>query len=271
MRKFGIFLLAATVWACGAEATSRNLYGTEFIATEGSNSLSDGQDWIVALWPVWVACLLLVPFLVWGAVELVKFLKPRFSTAAKWTMRHVRYVSWKKSPRHWIASLLAGRKRDRLHAEAVAQLERERAYRAALEKAAATRRRNAERRRRANMGLRSSIKSRIPKDADDFESVCAEWVVKCGIDAQRTDKGPDGGLDVIGPNFAGQCKFHPSNKVGAPDVQQLAGAAKQARKQRKVFFHYGPGYTPAAIEAARSLGVQLWEMDVDQRTFRKVD
>ena len=271
MPKFGIFLIVLIVWAVGAEATSRILYGTQFLVDGGSNSLSDGQDWIVALWPVWLAGLVLVPFLVWGLVKFVKFLKPRFSTAAKWTMRHVRYVSWKKSPRHWIASLLAGRKRDRLHAEAAAQLEKERARKAAAEKAAATRKSEAERRRRANMGLRASIKSRIPKDADDYESVCAEWVVKCGIEAKRTDKGPDGGLDVIGPNFAGQCKFHPSNKVGAPDVQQLAGAATQARKQRKVFFHYGPGYTPAAIEAARSLGVQLWEMDVDQHTFRKVD
>jgi len=119
-------------------------------------------------------------------------------------------------------------------------------------------------------GLRPGVRARMPRDADDFESASAEWVQSCGVNARRTPKGPDGGLDLIGPSFAGQCKFHPSNKVGAPDVQQLAGAARQAQKTDMAFFHYGPGYTPAAIEAARSLGVQLWEMDVDQHTFRKV-
>ena len=262
LRFLGWLFLAAMVYVLGAEATSHLLYGTEFHVEGGSNSLSDVQDWIVLLWPIWVlgTISLVVGALVW--------LVPKSPRAARWTFRHLRYI---KSPRRLKTQISEGRKRDRLHAEAVAQLEKERARKAAAEEAAATRRRNAERRRRANMGLRSSIKSRIPKDADDFESVCAEWVVKCGIDAQRTDKGPDGGLDVIGPNFAGQCKFHPSNKVGAPDVQQLAGAATQARKRQKVFFHYGPGCTPAAIEAARSLGVELWEMDVDQHTFRKVD
>ena len=119
-------------------------------------------------------------------------------------------------------------------------------------------------------GLRPGVRARMPRDADDFESASAEWVQSCGVNARRTPKGPDGGLDLIGPSFAGQCKFHPSNKVGAPDVQQLAGAARQAQKTDMAFFHYGPGYTEAAIEAARSLGVQLWEMDVDRNTFRKV-
>ena len=261
-RFLGWLFLAALVYVVGAEATSQVLYGSEFVVEGGSNSLSDVQDWIVLFWPIWVlgTAFLVVAALIW--------LVPKLPGAARWTVRHLRYI---KSPRRLKTQISEGRKRDRLHAEWVAQLEKERAQKAAAEEAAATKKAEAERRRRANMGLRSSIKSRIPKDADDFESVCAEWVVKCGIAAQRTDKGPDGGLDVIGPDFAGQCKFHPSNKVGAPDVQQLAGAATQARKQRKVFFHYGPGYTPAAIEAARSLGVQLWEMDVDQHTFRKVD
>jgi len=263
-RFLGWLLLAFLVYAGGAEATSHLLYGAEF-HVEGPNSLSDVQDWIVLLWPVWLACLLLAPFMMWS---LVKVLKP-------WSTRHARYVSWKESPRHWVSSLLAGRKRDRLHAEAVSALEAQRLRaeeeRMAAQARALERARERARQRDATLSLRSSVKSRIPKDADDFESVCAEWVVNCGIDAQRTDKGPDGGLDVIGPDFAGQCKFHPSNKVGAPDVQQLEGAANQAGKRQKAFFHYGPGYTPQAIEAARSLGVQLWEMDVDRNTFRKVD
>ena len=124
--------------------------------------------------------------------------------------------------------------------------------------------------RRSARGLRAGVRVRPPKDADDFEAVCAEWTTKCGVRAERTAKGPDGGLDVIGPDFAGQCKFHPSNKVGAPDVQQLAGAALGKRKDKKAFFHYGPGYTTAAIEEARATGVELWQYDVDEQTFRRV-
>ena len=90
-------------------------------------------------------------------------------------------------------------------------------------------------------GLRDGVPVRMPRDADDFEAASAEWVTRCGVPVNRTAKGPDGGLDLLGLNFAGQCKFHPANKVGAPDIQQLAGAAQQARKQHKAFFHYGPG------------------------------
>ena len=120
-------------------------------------------------------------------------------------------------------------------------------------------------------GLRAGVRARVPQDADDFESVCAEWVTRCGIDVERTAKGPDGGVDIIGTDFIGQCKFHPAGKVGAPDVQKLVGAAVMKRKSTKAFFHYGPGYTPAAVEAARLTGVQLWRFDpTAPQTFRQV-
>lgn len=369
-RVLGWVFFTGMAYLLGAEVTSRLLFGSDFLVDEGSNNLSDSQDWVVLLWPVWLSGLLFSPFLVWGLVKLVKVLKPRFSASVKWTTRHVGYVSWKESPGRWVSSLLAGRKQDRLPVQVAATVERDartaervvldrqrekaelkRRQRrnrdrplvevlAELEREARTpervaldkRRKEEEIKRRqrrwkkrvsdvlqglspeerltfeelsdekkkvfvakheqkrrlekaarerdawqgplqqaVRSELRSGVRARIPKDADDFESASAEWVQTCGVDARRTPKGPDGGLDLVGPSFAGQCKFHPSNKVGAPDVQQLAGAAAQAQKSVMAFFHYGPGYTPAAIEAARSLGVQLWEMDVDQHTFRKVD
>jgi len=122
----------------------------------------------------------------------------------------------------------------------------------------------------AKPGPREGVKARMPADADDFEAVCAEWLRACGVPIDRTAKGPDGGLDVGGPTYGGQCKFHPSQKVGAPDIQQLAGAAKQFGKSQKIFFHYGPGYTDAAVVAARQLRVALWKLDPDKRTFRRV-
>ena len=119
-------------------------------------------------------------------------------------------------------------------------------------------------------GPREGVRVRMPLDADDFESVTAEWLKACGVRASRTPKGPDGGLDVLGPTFAGQCKFHPSQKIGAPDIQQLAGAARQFGKSQIGFFHYGPGYTAAAITAAQRLGVTLWSLDPRSQTFRRV-
>jgi hypothetical protein len=118
-------------------------------------------------------------------------------------------------------------------------------------------------------GPRDGVRARVPSDADDFETVCAEWLNACGLQASRTAKGPDGGLDVVGVDYGGQCKFHPSQKIGAPDIQQLVGAARQARKSQMSFFHYGPGYTDSAIMAARQLGVSLWRFDPNQQTFRR--
>lgn len=121
-----------------------------------------------------------------------------------------------------------------------------------------------------NADLRNGAHIRAPRDADDFETVSAEWVRRSGVDARRTPKGPDGGLDVVGPNYAAQCKFHPSKKVGAPAIQQLAGAAAQAGKTEMAFFHYGPGYTAAAVTAARQLGVTLWVFDTRRVQFQSI-
>jgi hypothetical protein len=115
------------------------------------------------------------------------------------------------------------------------------------------------------------IPVRIPRDADDFETVCAEWMAQAGFpDAQRTPKGPDGGIDVIAADAIGQAKFHPGNKVPPQAVRALVGSRVQYGKRRALFFHYGPGYTPDAISTALSTGIELYQLDVDSRRFERV-
>ena len=95
------------------------------------------------------------------------------------------------------------------------------------------------------------IDARMPRDADDFETVCAEWMRMAGFSGvQRTLKGPDGGVDVIASTAVGQAKFHPSQKVSAEAIRALVGSKIERGKDRALFFHYGPGYTAAAIDAA---------------------
>ncbi len=116
------------------------------------------------------------------------------------------------------------------------------------------------------------VPARIPRDADDFETVCAEWMKKAGFsNVERTPKGPDGGVDTIASNAVGQAKFHPSQKVTGESVRALVGSKVERNKKRALFFHYGPGYTPDAIEAARSTGVELYQLDVDKRRFKRID
>ena len=112
--------------------------------------------------------------------------------------------------------------------------------------------------------------ARIPKDADDFEEVCAEFSRLIFKDAKRTPKGPDGGIDVIGKKLVGQAKFHPSKMVVGADVRALAGSRQEKNVKFALFFHYGPGYSSDAIAAARKLDVILFSLDVDKKRFRRI-
>jgi hypothetical protein len=126
--------------------------------------------------------------------------------------------------------------------------------------------------RKGMQGLVKTSRCRIPKDSDDFENVCAEWMAKNGFpDAKRTPKGPDGGVDVVSSSAVAQSKFHPSQKVGAPDVQALVGSRVQLNKKRALFFNYGLGYTDQAIIAARQTKVLLYRLNVDKRSFELVE
>lgn len=116
-----------------------------------------------------------------------------------------------------------------------------------------------------------SSKCRIPRDADDFEEVCAEWMRRNGFpDAQKTPKGPDGGIDVLSTDAVAQSKLHGSSKVSAPDIQALAGSRQQQRRRIALFFHYGPGYTDQAIEAARKTRVRLYQLDVESKSMKLI-
>lgn len=144
---------------------------------------------------------------------------------------------------------------------------------AAEEKAAGRSQKAAERRRQREIESMSvsRIRVRIPQDADDFETVCFEFLKRLGhTNPYRTAKGPDGGIDIGSDTAVGQAKFHPSQKVSAEPIRALAGARMQARKKEAFFFHYGPGYTLDAIKAAKQLRVRALQLDVSRRVFREV-
>ncbi len=130
-------------------------------------------------------------------------------------------------------------------------------------------------RRRATGGRATAnyeqIDARIPRDADDFETVCAEWMRMAGFSGvQRTLKGPDGGVDVIASIAVGQAKFHPSQKISAEAIRALVGSRIERGKDRALFFHYGPGYTAAAIDAAVNTKVELYQLDVESQRFVRI-
>ena len=91
------------------------------------------------------------------------------------------------------------------------------------------------------------------------------------VDVERTPKGPDGGIDTIASDAVGQAKFHPSQKVTGESVRALVGSKVERKRKRALFFHYGPGYTPDAIEAARKTRVELYQLDVETRRFKRID
>lgn len=108
---------------------------------------------------------------------------------------------------------------------------------------------------------------RAPRDAYDFENVCAEWFQSQGIRAEVTVASGDRGADILGDTFVAQCKFHPSAKIGRPDIQRLKGSQLQIGRAHAFFFHYGPGYTLEALEAAETLEINCLELDADHMRF----
>ncbi|MDA2961866.1 MAG: restriction endonuclease [Actinomycetota bacterium] len=120
------------------------------------------------------------------------------------------------------------------------------------------------------VGPRAGVKVRPPETADDFESVCAEWLKKCGVPgARRTPKGSDQGVDVLGGDYAGQCKFYPHQKTTAPEIRESEGARRQAGAKKMLFFHYGPVFTDEAKVAAKKLNVELWRYIPAKQTFHR--
>ncbi|MBO0979639.1 restriction endonuclease [Microbacterium sp. SD291] len=77
------------------------------------------------------------------------------------------------------------------------------------------------------------------------------------VDAQKTQAGADGGIDVESAEAAAQVKFY-ANPVGRPDIQRLRGAAHDYRLA--VFYSTG-GYTGEAVAYADQARVALFQMD----------
>ena len=125
-----------------------------------------------------------------------------------------------------------------------------------------------EKARKIRLGL---TKTRIPRDADDFEEVCAEWMRETGYpDAKRTPKGPDGGIDVVSFQAVAQAKMYRNKKVTGEEVRALVGSRVALKKEKAIFFTYGPGYTDDAIRTAITTKTLLYWLDVDKREFRKI-
>lgn len=146
--------------------------------------------------------------------------------------------------------------------------ERDEANRKRREKAA---KRREEEKRRVNSRQSLSHRARMPKDADDFEEVCAEWMRAAGYrGATRTAKGPDGGADVVSNRAVAQAKMYSARKVTAEEVRALVGTRQEHGKALALFFVYGLGYTEDAVRAAQKTGVQLFVLDVGTQKFKRV-
>ncbi len=94
-----------------------------------------------------------------------------------------------------------------------------------------------------------------------FEQLVAKLYAARGWNVEVTPASGDQGVDVIGRKgsevVAIQCKLYAANtKVGAPEVQNLYGAAAQLGAERKVIVTTGD-LTEPALRAAKSLGVEV--------------
>lgn len=100
-----------------------------------------------------------------------------------------------------------------------------------------------------------AVLRRAPKNAFEFEFICANWLRFWGESGVVvTQKSGDGGLDVVSAKFGAQVKFYSDKPVGRPEIQQLYGAASGNGLQ-PLFFAYSNGYTPQALEWAQQTGV----------------
>ena len=115
---------------------------------------------------------------------------------------------------------------------------------------------------------------RVPRDADDFELLAAEWLIAWGDEeVYVTKRTGDGGIDVQSLSCVSQVKFKSDAKVSRPEIQNLKGAAALSiYKERFVtFFAWANGYTQEAIEYANETGVGLFSFDVTDLRMKAVN
>jgi len=102
---------------------------------------------------------------------------------------------------------------------------------------------------------------RLVKGADAAEDYAAEVLAALGFGGvQRTPKGTDGGIDVIGHGVVAQVKFE-ALPTGRPALQALYGIAS-LEGAVAVFFSLA-GYTAQAVEWADRAGVACIEYEAD--------
>lgn len=101
-------------------------------------------------------------------------------------------------------------------------------------------------------------------DGHDFEQFCAELLERCGYQNIHVTKGTgDQGVDVIaiknGVRCAFQCKRY-SSKLGNKPVQEVH-TGKQFYSCQKGVVITNSYFTRGAEDAARRVGVELWDRD----------
>lgn len=97
-------------------------------------------------------------------------------------------------------------------------------------------------------------------DGYQFEQEVAKWYQRQGFFANVTQKSGDGGVDIIVKDSANvityvQCKHYTKNKVDAPTLQQLYGAAVADNAQCAIACLLG--LTPQAQVFADKVGVKI--------------
>jgi type II secretory pathway pseudopilin PulG len=163
---------------------------------------------------------------------------------------------------------LAAKKKER-DAQEAAKEESRKGWSAELDRRVALHDRRVRLRNRAISVSRFRV--RMPRNADDFEDVSAEFLRAAGYpDAMRTPTGPDGGVDVIASGVVGQCKMYSAHLVSAGPVRELFASKTEHGAHTAFFFLYGLGYSNDAIDVGKSLGVRLLFLDVDLMAFREV-
>ncbi len=90
---------------------------------------------------------------------------------------------------------------------------------------------------------------------EEFEHLTAEIFRRLGYKATVSGKAGDRGLDVIllgkkGEKIGVQCKHYQGN-IGSPMIREFAGSLDGAEMKRG-YFVTTSGYTPAALDAAKS-------------------
>ena len=108
---------------------------------------------------------------------------------------------------------------------------------------------------------------RAPRDAADFEVLCAEWMSWFGLArVSTTNPGADGGVDVIGDGVIAQAKFHLNHKTKISEVRDLIGC-KEIHKAREAWFFNYLGYTADVIKLGEAGHVELFKFNADNLQF----